>query len=262
MKALHLPVLLAALLLTACTETNIRPETQAAGQAPEAETDAAAQQQGAAETAKKGAADTAAGQAQPLSDAAATREDFERLESRFSLAQEQLLGLISQSAQTRELNQRLMLQLQSIQNLLGAGAAGNMEKADSNNGVTADGYDTAAMDAVLEQLLMVANDLGSAQTTATSPFALAITYVGAGNWKAIRYNQLTGESWLAKGNQWIALNDSELLPESSYVVSMTSGEDLLVSDERLHKGFIAARLDRVTGRMWWLNRDTWQLYSE
>jgi len=240
LKLSRLSSLLAVALLTACTEANVKPQPeevateQAAAQAAQA-----VQQAAAAQTAP-----------------AVTSADFERLESRFNLAQEQLLGLITQSAQTQALNQRILLQLQGIQNTLGG------QDDEMGDGNTAGGYDTAALDVVLEQLLLVANDLGSGTGTPTTPFGLSMTYIGAGKWKAIRYNRTTGETWLAQGGGWQALTDSEILPEANYEVKMISGEDLLVQDESIHKGFIAARLDRSSGRMWWLKQTTWQAFAE
>lgn len=240
MKLTRISMLIAATLLAACSNTSVKPQ-------PEAST---------AESAVKPVnAEAPAAAAKPVSSGTVTVTDFERLESRFSLAQEQLLGLITESAQARALNQRVLLQLQALQN--NQGASGSAEAGEG-------GYDTSAMDAVLEQMLMVANDLGEGVSAASggNNFQMAMTYIGAGKWKVIRYNRITGETWLAHGNDWQLLQDSEMLPESNYQVSMISGEDLLVADEGIHKGFIAARMDRVSGRMWWLNKNVWQAYSE
>jgi len=239
LKLTRISMLIAATLLAACSNTSVKPQ-------PEAST---------AESAVKPVnAEAPAAAAKPVSSGTVTVTDFERLESRFSLAQEQLLGLITESAQSRALNQRILLQLQALNN-----NQGGAESADGGEG----GYDTSAMDAVLEQMLMVANDLGEGVNAGGgSNFQMAMTYIGAGKWKVIRYNRSTGETWLAHGNNWQLLQDDEVLPESSYQVSMISGEDLLVPDEEVHKGFIAARMDRVSGRMWWLNKNVWQAYSE
>lgn len=244
LKLSRISLLLAATLLTACTNSNVQPQ-------PEPSTAEQAVEQAAAEAARQAAP------AQSSASPAVTSEDFERLESRFNLAQEQLLGLITQSAQTQALNQRILLQLQGIQNTLGS------ENVDGGaGGDTMGGYDTAALDAVLEQLLLVANDIGGSSGTPTTPFGMAMTYIGGGNWKVIRFNRTTGETWLARGNDWLLLSDSEILPEASYEVRMISGEDLLVPDESIHKGFVAARLDRTSGRIWWLNKTTWQAFGE
>ncbi len=234
MKSLYLPGLLATVLLTACTDATVKPQPEAAPITPP-------------QTAEQPAA------AQPELPVVVTSADFERLESRFSLAQEQLLGLITESAQTRALNKRILLQLQALQNNQNAEGA-----ADSMEG----GYDTSALDSVLEQLLMVTNDMGGASSTGGTNFQMAMTYIGAGKWKVIRYNRITGETWLAQGSDWQLLQDDEVLVESNYQVLMISGEDLLVQDEGVHKGFIAARMDRFSGRMWWLNKTVWQAYSE
>lgn len=239
LKLSRISMLLAATLLTACSNTNVKSQPEPLKAEPAVE--------------PAGAAAPAASVA-PTSPGSITVADFERLESRFSLAQEQLLGLITESAQTRALNQRILLQLQALNN----NQAGT-EPVDGGLG----GYDTSAMDAVLEQMLMVANDLGEGvSSSGGNNFQMAMTYIGAGKWKVIRYNRSTGETWLAHGNNWQLLQDDEVLPESSYQVSMISGEDLLVPDEGVHKGFIAARMDRVSGRMWWLNKNVWQAYSE
>lgn len=242
MKRLYSSALVAVLALSGCTDNNVKP-----------------QQDDAALTAVQDAEKQAVAAPQSSAQPAVTATDFERLESRFSLAQEQLLGLISQSAQTRDSNNRLLLQLQAIQNTLSEGAALDEGEGDATMG----GYDTAALDAVLEQLLLVANDLGGNSGANTTPFAMSMAYIGSGKWKVIRYNRSTGETWLARGNDWELLLDSEVLPESSYEVKMISGEDLLVQQETdsTHKGFIAARLDRTSGRMWWLNKNRWQAFG-
>jgi len=236
LKRFYLPTVLAAALLTACTDSNVKPQ-MAEENAPPATQEQTAQGSTKA-PASTPAANTVGG--------TVTQTDFERLESRFSLAQEQLLGLITQSAQTKQLNQQILLQLQGIENIVGSQNPG--EGSDPN------GYDTSALDALLEQLLMVANGLGG-DSGGAGVYDVAMTYTDDGDWKLIRYHRTTGETWLAEGNNWQPLDDGEVLPESSYLVS-------LIRAERDAKGFSAVRMDRNSGRLWWLKQNSWQAYSE
>ncbi|WP_315983068.1 hypothetical protein [Aliamphritea spongicola] len=70
----------------------------------------------------------------------------------------------------------------------------------------------------------------------------------------MRYNRLTGESWISEGGSWVPLGDDYELPISEYEIQISSA----AADA---KGYVAARIDNNTGDTWWLNDQQWVSYE-
>lgn len=245
-KAKSLAVIVSALMLQACVGGNTKPENQAAP-APIVETEK--KQPPLMDTPPPG---TAVAMPQISNAGPVSSADFERLEGRFNLAQEQLLGLITRSAQLQEQNHRMMMMMQSIQSRLGQANTvdpQNQQQMDADN----DFYDTGALDMLLEQLLAVANDLGAGSLA--GEFRVASVYTRSGDWVLVRFNRVTGETWLADAENWVSLSDDEVLPASEYAVN-------LVRAENDTKGYSAVRVDRNNGKIWWLRQQSWQPYGQ
>jgi hypothetical protein len=61
-----------------------------------------------------------------------------------------------------------------------------------------------------------------------------------GDWRAVKYNIYTGESWYIRNGVFIQLVDNEVLPRSRYKVVATK-----------HRGgWGAVKMDVVTGNAW------------
>jgi hypothetical protein len=72
------------------------------------------------------------------------------------------------------------------------------------------------------------------------PFNLEMVSTGS-DWDAIWYNESTGESWWRFPGHWRPVKESEIGPNSRYLVRMAGEEDW---------GWIAIRMDARTGRCW------------
>lgn len=253
-KVKSLAIIVSVLLLQACTGAAVKPNADQGNSQPEvdsSEQTGALSQPNSESVGKPAMNSMATGSNDSIAMRPANNADFERLEGRFNLAQEQLLGLITKTAQLQEQNHKMMMMMQSISSRLGQQQAPQDDGSD--NSMMPDDYDTSAMDQVLEQLLTVADDLGAG--TFSGEFRVSTVYTRTGDWVLIRFNRVTGETWLADGSQWVALDDSEILPSSEYYVT-------LVSAENDAKGYSAARIDRNSGRIWWLKQRSWQNYSK
>ncbi len=61
-----------------------------------------------------------------------------------------------------------------------------------------------------------------------------------GDWRAVKYNIFTGESWYIRNGVFIYLPDNEVLPKSRYKVVATK-----------HKGgWGAVKMDLINGNAW------------
>ncbi|MBY4677680.1 hypothetical protein [Marinobacterium arenosum] len=252
-KPLHLSSLILALLLAGCNAASVQPQPVQADVEQAGAEQADAAQVAAAQTPARTATGNPTQNANPSNRTAGanrppmppSRADFEQLAGRFTLVQEQLLQLVSRSAQLQEQNQRILLQLQGVQAELG-----RLSQQQSGPAET----DTSALDAALEQLMLVANSIG-APVGVAGDFRVASTYTPQGEWVLIRYDRVTGETWLADQGQWQPLQETGMLEPAIYSVTLVpAGKDL--------KGYAAARVDRNNGRIWWLKQTTWQLYGE
>ncbi len=73
-----------------------------------------------------------------------------------------------------------------------------------------------------------------------------------GETRHIRYNKITGESWWANDTKWVKITDEEILPESSYLVSVASTDS----------SWRALRLDTKSGKTWKNSKGKWVPFTE
>lgn len=85
---------------------------------------------------------------------------------------------------------------------------------------------------------------------AAPTYGMTSGYTVRGQWVMIRYNRTTGESWLADNGRWNLLSDLDSLPTAQYEVQLLRAENDV-------KGYVAARIDLLSGDTWWLKQDTW-----
>ncbi|RRD00367.1 hypothetical protein [Amphritea balenae] len=171
---------------------------------------------------------------------------FDKLNGRITLMQEQFLELKIQNTAVAERVQLLLTQFQVLAQQIKSGSGP----------VEVDGQETdlsdmmQRLDQQLIELQQIAPELGGGD-----PFKLATCYTAKGKWKLIRYNRFTGESWISADNSWQPL-DEEFTPQlSSYEVQLLRANGDV-------KGYVAARIDQNTGDTWWLNNDTWVKYQQ
>ena len=85
-------------------------------------------------------------------------------------------------------------------------------------------------------------------------FRLVSAYTPKGQWVIFKYDEQTGLTWNAQDGGWIEVEELESLPASVYqVVLRPASGDV--------KGYVAARIDRETGRSWWLRGNVWESFE-
>ena len=194
---------------------------------------------------------------QPAQVAAVSEEEmqeFEKLNGRITLMQEQFMELKMQNTSVAERVQLLLTQFQLL--------AQEVKRASAKMPSMAQGADTAMvprdnvselmqrLDQQLMELQQIAPDLGGGNA-----FQLATCYTAKGQWVLIRYNRFSGESWISANGSWQALTEEQSPSISSYEVQLLRANGDV-------KGYVAARIDQNTGDSWWLNRDTWVKYQQ
>jgi len=173
-------------------------------------------------------------------------QQFETLNSRITLLQEQVLALKVQNASVAEKAQLLLSQFQVLaQNISRAGTSQEPENSPQQLELL-----LSRLDRQLVELQQAAPELGVG-----NPFLLATCYTAKGKWKLIRYNRFSGESWISADNSWQALDEEQAPAISSYEVQLLRANGDV-------KGYVAARIDQNTGDTWWLNDDTWVKYQQ
>lgn len=173
-------------------------------------------------------------------------QQFETLNGRITLLQEQVLGLKVQNAAVAEKAQLLLNQFQVLAQNIGREGI-NQESENSPQQLE---MLLSRLDRQLVELQQAAPDLGVG-----NPFLLATCYTARGKWKLIRYNRFSGESWISADNNWQPLNEEQAPEISSYEVQLLRANGDV-------KGYVAARIDQNTGDTWWLNSDTWVKYQQ
>lgn len=231
-------VLLGALLLVSgCNGTGVQPVANAAGTPPPAAV--------AAESAAPANAVAGTGaQAPAPADVAGLRNQLDQLSGRLVLLQEQVIQLKALGQQQADTGQAV---LQRLQRLTSSGAAGATDEAPLNDEM---GGGAQQLDAALAQLMQMMNGIQGGG----EPYAIASAYTAKGEWILLRYDTQSGDSWLADGGRWMALSEDEGLPSARYQVQM------LRADQDL-KGYVAVRIDQLSGKSWWLNDRRWQVYQ-
>lgn len=169
---------------------------------------------------------------------------LDQLNGRVTLLQEQVIQLKTLLDKQAEMGQMTLTQLQQLTQ---AGAL-----ADAGNDTLEPGVEGQGVDAAIDQLLGVVNQLGMGGVS--DPYQVATTYTAKGAWILVRYRTDTGETWLADGGSWLPLEEEAVLVPSSYRVWLTRADQDL-------KGYVAVRLDQQSGQTWWLNDRRWQVYE-
>lgn len=165
--------------------------------------------------------------------------------NRMTAVQDHLLQLKSQAGRLQQQNQELALQLQGLAREVQTMAVEPAESTQSEP-VSPD-----AFNGVLDQITMMANELGS--QVQDGAFRIASAYTSKGQWVLIRFHRFTGEAWLADKGQWQLLEESGRTGTAEYeVVLLRADNDV--------KGYVAARINRISGDTWWLKQNTWQPY--
>lgn len=172
-------------------------------------------------------------------------EQFEQLNSRITLLQEQFLELKVQNSAVAERVQLLLTQFQVLaQEVKRSSATPDAVPVDNELKEM-----MARLDQQLIELQQIAPELGGGD-----PFKLASCYTAKGQWVMIRYNRFSGESWISAANSWQPLAEEQSPSISSYDVQLLRANGDV-------KGYVAARIDHNTGESWWLNQTTWVKYQ-
>nr|WP_320134682.1 hypothetical protein [uncultured Amphritea sp.] len=172
-------------------------------------------------------------------------EQFEQLNSRITLLQEQFLELKVQNSAVAERVQLLLTQFQVLaQEVKRSSATPDAVPVDNELQEM-----MARLDQQLIELQQIAPELGGGD-----PFKLASCYTAKGQWVMIRYNRFSGESWISAANSWQPLAEEQSPSISSYDVQLLRANGDV-------KGYVAARIDHNTGESWWLNQTTWVKYQ-
>ena len=229
-------ILLCTVLVTACNSAGVKSDAAA----PVAATNpnSSAQQSSAPVQSQQSA--------QPVAAEGASNKQIELIANRVTAVQDHLLQLKAQNSELQLLNQSV---LQSL-----SGLKTDIETLSSAAPAESEGEeptDPAALNAVLDQITMMANELGT--QVQDGAYRVVTSYTAKGQWVLIRFHRYTGETWLADQNQWHALE--ELVPTSTSEYDVV----LLRADKDV-KGYVAARIDRLSGETWWLKQNTWQSF--
>lgn len=233
---LRILFLLITLTLTACNSSGVKSE------APQQASDQSSAQP--AESAVKPERKVTTKPMQPQGGSVANQTEPNELTGRLTAVQEQLLQIKTQTAQMNQQNQALFIHIQSIKD-----AIMSMQTPEASPETANAPADAEAFNGVLDQLTLVANQLGN--SVEEGPYKVTSAYTAKGQWVLIRYNRFTGQSWLADQGQWNLLEENGATGRSDYeVVVLRADNDV--------KGYVAARLDTVNGDAWWLRQDIWQ----
>lgn len=236
------PLLFSALLLGCNASNPTRPEDQAA-------TDQAVQAPAANEMAvpaQEQQPSPSRPASQPAMAPASAQSQFDQLSGRLTLMQEQLLQLRADSQRLQEQNQMVLNRLQLL--------SAPTQDGEQENGDAAVQGDpgTEQLDMAIGQLMQVLNSLDNTGT-AGGEYAITTTYTRNGDWILLRYNRVTGSTWLADAGDWRLLQEQQTPARGDYQVQVHRAD-------QDRKGYVAVRIDRTTGDSWWLNDNRWQEY--
>lgn len=235
MKLFPVVSICCAMLVAGCNAASVKPDAEPQPQQPE---QAAAQ-------APVEKPDSQAPGAAPKP--ASVNEQVDMIARRMTAVQEHVLQLKTQNMQLQQQNQIVSTQLKELKNLatelvtLSASlpAAGEQPQSEDFSGV-------------LDQITMMANELGS--QVQDGAFRITSIYTAKGQWVLIRYHRYSGETWLADQGQWNLLEESGSTGTAEYEVRLSRADKDV-------KGYVAARVDRINGTVWWLKQNTWQPYE-
>ena len=167
----------------------------------------------------------------------------EQLSNRLTAVQEQVLNVRSQSARQLEQLQNLQVILHTFGQDLKVRSAGS--ESDSVEGQPS----AEEFALLLDQMAQTANDI--TMQLQDGNFRFVSSYTETGQWILIRYDRYSGESWMADNGVWVHLKDPIEVAPSIYEIKVDRADADV-------KGFVAARLDRQTGDVWWLKQNRWQ----
>jgi hypothetical protein len=173
--------------------------------------------------------------------------EFEKLNGRITLLQEQFLELKVQNSSVAERVQLLLTQFQVLAQEVKRSAAADPESIQPDAGLS---EMMQRLDQQLVELQQIAPELGGGD-----PFKLASCYTAKGQWVMIRFNRFSGESWISAANSWQPLEEEQSPPISSYDIQLLQANGDV-------KGYVAARIDHNSGDSWWLNQTTWVKYQQ
>ncbi|EAR60689.1 hypothetical protein [Neptuniibacter caesariensis] len=167
--------------------------------------------------------------------------------NRLTAVQDHLLQIKTQSGTLQQQNQALAVQLQALKtNLDILQASADQQQGESEQATSPD-----AFNGVLDQITMMANELSS--QVQDGAYRVSSTYTAKGQWVLIRFHRYTGETWLADKGQWNLLEETDGTGTAEYeVVVLRADKDV--------KGYVATRINRISGDTWWLKQNTWQPY--
>lgn len=173
--------------------------------------------------------------------------EFEKLNGRITLLQEQFLELKVQNSSVAERVQLLLTQFQVLAQEVKRSSVENPESTQPDDGLADMMH---RLDQQLVELQQIAPELGGGD-----PFKLASCYTAKGQWVMIRFNRFSGESWISAANSWQPLEEEQAPPISSYDIQLLQANGDV-------KGYVAARIDHNSGDSWWLNQTTWIKYQQ
>ena len=173
--------------------------------------------------------------------------EFEKLNSRITLLQEQFLELKVQNSSVAERVQLLLTQFQVLAQQVKRSAVEKNGNTQPDSGLT---EVMQRLDQQLTELQQIAPELGGGD-----PFKLASCYTAKGQWVMIRFNRFSGESWISAANSWQPLEEEQTPSISSYDIQLLQANGDV-------KGYVAARIDHNSGDSWWLNQNTWVKYQQ
>lgn len=225
-------VIALCLLISGCQTTALVPDSDGA----------AAPSKSEASTQQTTASDPVA-QNTPVAPRPARTDNVEYLSGQLSTMQEQVIQIKADTFELKQTSQILLARLQMLANKPGQ-AATTVEEPVSDS-------ESALKSPDLDQLTARLNTL---LKRSDAQYQLASGYTAKGQWVLIRYDRLTGESWLADQGRWNSLNEAEAVTPSVFSIQ------LLRADKDI-KGYVVARIDQITGQSWWLNEDTWLMFQ-
>lgn len=177
-----------------------------------------------------------------------SQNQFDQLSGRLTLMQEQLLQLRSDNQQLMEQNQMVLNRLQLITSSVAMAApnADQQATAPSTDG-------SEQLDVAIGQLMQVLNEVDN-PAAPNGEYSIATTYTRNGDWILLRYHRSSGATWLADSGEWNPLQEEQAPEQGSYQV-------LVHRADQDRKGYVAVRVDGVSGQSWWLNDNRWQEYT-
>ncbi|SFG95173.1 hypothetical protein [Neptunomonas qingdaonensis] len=229
-------VITLCLLISGCQTASVVPASSGATEPSTGPSDAGA-------SAQQTAAPEPVKQQVPVAAKPARTDNIEYLSGQLSTMQEQIIQIKADTFELKQTSQILLARLQMLANKSGESVATG-EEAGTGVASTTEKPDLDQLTARLNTLLKRSD----------AQYQLASGYTAKGEWVLIRYDRLTGESWLADQGRWNLLNESEEVIPSVFSIQ------LLRADKDV-KGYVVARIDQITGQSWWLKQDTWLMFQ-